>query len=137
MWNNNITHGGHRFVARWKERDKESDQTSEKAEEGALAAGNSDTGSTAAGFSSDTTIVVSADGSPSPRVFSKNFAGFGFGENNASVADIGSGRYEVSTTTVAGERWLEIGVVEQGGLWGTYYEDGGLGTYGEKEEMIP
>lgn len=135
MWNNNVTHGGHRFVARWTERVDESDQTSDPVEEGSLAVGNADTGSTAAGFSSDT--IISADGSTSRTIFKNKFIGFGFSENNASVTDIGSGRYEVSTATVAGERWLQIGVLEKGGLWGTYYENGGLGTYGEKEEATP
>lgn len=119
MWNNNLTHGGHLFVARWTERgdgsDQDPDETSEWVEEGTLAEGSADTGSTAAGFSSNGTQV----------------AGFGLTENNASVMDLGSGRYEISTSTEAGDRWLEIGVLEPGGLWGTYYEDGGLGNHGK------
>ena len=43
------------------------------------------------------------------------------------VANLGGGRYDVTTNnTIAGHYWLEIGVVEPGGLWGTYYEGRGV-----------
>ena len=44
-------------------------------------------------------------------------------------------RYEVATTTNAGLYWLEVGVVEAGGLWGTFYEDGGVETEGRRERV--
>lgn len=87
-------------------------------EEESLAEESTDTGATASGFDPRTSNLSPSDG-------------FSFESSNATVVDKGSGRYEVTTATVAGRRWLEIGVVEPGGLWGTYYQDGGVFTAGE------
>lgn len=54
---------------------------------------------------------------------------------DAYVSDVGGGRYEVVATTTCGFYWLEVGVVEAGGLWGTFYEDGGVETEGERERV--
>lgn len=148
-WGNNITRGGDLFVARWTERaraaadqDKATDQ---RLQEGTLAEGTSDTGLSAMGFPgsdsyngpfSPASLLSPAERrrSSNNASFEKRYDGFGNESNNASVMDVGSGRYEISTTAAAGDRWLEIGVLEPGGLWGTYYADWGPGTPGTKPD---
>lgn len=62
------------------------------------------------------------------------FAAVSVDDDNTYVSDIGGGRYEVAASANAGLYWLEIGVVEAGGLWGTFYEDGGVETEGGLEQ---
>lgn len=122
FWSNNLTRGGDTFVARWTGRDKVTDAAVEDGD--VLAAEeNEDTASAAAGaffFSTDTADHTSAEDR----------------YNTASVTDVGGGRYEVTTASVAGSHWLELGVVEPGGVWGTYYEDGGVAYDGKQTRLI-
>lgn len=156
-WSNNITQGGEAFVARWTPReaataavsstysiaDSTDDGDGDKIVAAAVEEGdfweNDDgyTASIAAGFffpvSSDadtnttnTTGTVD-DGSGNS---SSTVSPGGGGDTGAYVADVGGGRYEITTAPATGSYWLEIGVVEPGGLWGTYYEDGAAETEG-------
>lgn len=147
-WNNNITQGGEVFVARWTQREEvavaatnifdsgDGDDTAAAAvEEGDFWENDSgETASIAAGFffpfffgedTTNTTNIDSSSGNVSNTV-SPN----GGDDTGANVTDVGGGRYEITTASAAGSYWLEIGVVEPGGLWGTYYEDGGVETKG-------
>lgn len=142
FWGNNVTQGGDAFVARWTTRDpalhetatpdniatdNEGDVAVEEGDFWTSNGGWDDTASTAAGFffpTSSGNMTATADiGSDTFHTFSGGYAG-------AYVTDVGGGRYEVTTATEAGSYWLEIGVVEPGGLWGTFYEDGGVETEG-------
>lgn len=122
FWSNNLTRGGDTFVARWTGRDEATDAAVEDGD--VLAAeDNEDTASAAAGahfFSTDTAHHTSAEDR----------------YNTASVTDVGGGRYEVTTASVAGSHWLELGVVEPGGVWGTYYEDGGVAYDGKQTRPL-
>lgn len=133
LWNNNLTRGGDQFVARWTPQHDEFDPVG--VEEGEHADTDPSSASIAAGFSFHVTASTnkSNDGFNGSEEFD---GGYGFASANGStgafVTDMGTGRYEVATETVAGSHWLEIGVIEPGGLWGTYYEDGGVDTDGER-----
>lgn len=86
---------------------------------------DSSTASIAAGFF----FPMPSDGS-NPASNDGNDGSDHGGDTGAYVADVGGGRYELTTASVSGSYWLEIGVVEPGGLWGTYYQDGGVDTEG-------
>lgn len=119
FWKNNLTRGGDIFVARCTERDQRDGK--DHASEPDSAAGARDTG--------DAPSIFPGSGPASWDAIA--YDGFATRTRNASVVDKGTGRYEVSTGAVAGRQWLEVGVVEPGGLWGTYYIDGGVGETGE------
>lgn len=55
------------------------------------------------------------------------------GSTGAYVTDVGSGRYDITTDPISGYFWLEIGVIEPGGLWGTYYDREVVETKGESK----
>lgn len=125
LWGNNLTRGGDTFVARWTGRDEATDTTTAEDGDVLTAEDNEDTASAAAGASFFSPDPAEDDGSSANDVY-----------NAASVADVGGGRYEVTTAHVAGSHWLEIGVVEPGGLWGTYYEHGGVAYDGKQMRRI-
>ncbi|CAM9996213.1 unnamed protein product, partial [Ectocarpus sp. 12 AP-2014] len=145
FWQNNITQGGEAFVASWKPRenqvetvatayrivaadDDHTDAESETIEEGDFWTsedGWDDTGSIAAGFFFATPTTTNTTNTSDN---SRSHSAPSGGDTGAYVTDVGGGRYEVTTAAVAGAYWLEIGVVEPGGLWGTYYGDGGVET---------
>ncbi|CAM9146088.1 unnamed protein product, partial [Ectocarpus sp. 8 AP-2014] len=152
FWHNNITQGGEAFVARWKPQDNQvetvatayeivaadddrTDAASETIEEGdywTSEDGWDDTASIAAGFffpAPTTTNTTNASDNSGSHSASSD------GDTGAYVTDVGGGRYEVTTAAVAGSYWLEIGVVEPGGLWGTYYEDSGVETEGTNQKV--
>lgn len=139
FWNNNITQGGEVFVARWTPRDHPHDtvtastSTLDNIAEGEFWADDGDghdTVSTAAGF-----FFQVLDGTNNgDNVNNGNEDSNYGGDNGAYVADVGSGRYEITTASASGSYWLEIGVVEPGGLWGTYYRDGGVEAEGQRRE---
>lgn len=115
--------------------DDGTDAASETIEEGDFwisEDGWDDTDSIAAGFffptPTTTNTTNASDNSDSHSASSG-------GDTGAYVTDVGGGRYEVTTAAVAGSYWLEIGVVEPGGLWGTYYEDGGVETEGANQKV--
>lgn len=118
FWGNNLTHGGDMFVARFTERLGDE----RTLEERTMAREEIDTGATASAFPSR----VGGDPAPSD-VFDSTV-------NQASVVDQGTGKYEVTTIAVSGKRWLELGMAEPGGLWGTYYRDGCDDAAGERRE---
>lgn len=150
FFNNNISQGGEEFVARWTPREDVSGETiaaststtatvisdvsnnySAPAEEGDFwqnEAGDDDTATIAAGFSFQTSF--SSDPDTSTTFAGDSSAPIVGGDTGAYVTDIGGGRYDVTTFAAAGSYWLEIGVVEPGGLWGTYYQDGGVEAEG-------
>lgn len=151
-WNNNITQGGEAFAARWTPREAVSTEVTtnifDSAGGGASAAAaqegdfwENDTGETAsiaagyffplfsAGISDPTNTTTNTTDNGSGN-FSGTVSPSGGHDTGAKVTDVGGGRYEITTTSEAGSRWLEIGLVEPGGLWGTYYEDGGVETEG-------
>lgn len=142
-WNNNITQGGESFAARWTPRklpvtevatniydSSTGDQTAAAVEEGDFweSGDGGDTASIAAGFffpfsfasGGDTANTTVDGGGNSSGTVSPSEGD----DTGAYVADVGGGRYEITTAPASGSYWLEIGVVEPGGLWGTYYEDG-------------
>lgn len=151
-WSNNITQGGEMFVARWTPREAVAaaatnvfDSAAGGDGDGAAAVeegdyfwenNDVDTASIAAGFfftffsggdnTTNTTNTVDDSSGNSSSTLSPS----GGGDTGAYVTDVGGGRYEITTASAAGSYWLEIGVVEPGGLWGTYYEDGGVETEG-------
>ncbi|CAM9570598.1 unnamed protein product, partial [Ectocarpus fasciculatus] len=145
FWHNNITQGGEAFMARWKPRenpvetfatayeivaadDDGTDAASETIEEGDFWTnedGWDDTASIAAGFFFPTPTATDTTNASDNNGTHSTSSG---GDTGAYVTDVGGGRYEVTTAAVAGSYWLEIGVVEPGGLWGTYYGDGGVET---------
>eukprot|EP00752_Nemacystus_decipiens_P001537 g1506.t1 len=152
-WNNNITQGGEVFAARWTPREttaaaaaatnifddavgEDGDAAAAAVEEGDFwESDGGETASIAAGFffpilfdggnSTNTTITTTTPDYGSDS-FSRSVSSSGGYDTGAYVTDVGGGRYEVTTAPAAGSYWLEIGVVEPGGLWGTYYEDGGV-----------
>lgn len=153
-WNNNITQGGEGFVARWTPREAVAavatnifDSADDGDGDGAAAAEEGDfwendagdTASIAAGFffpfffsgdTANTTNATSTDDNEIDNVNNSTLSPSPGDDTGAYVADVGGGRYEITTASAAGSYWLEIGVVEPGGLWGTYYEDGGVETEG-------
>lgn len=158
FWNNNITQGGETFVARWTSRGypggtvttatilgsiagNGDGYVAETAEEGEFwtdvdgdgGGYDSNTASIAAGFFFLPMLSGSnsdSNGDSNDDSNGGNGSGDHGGGTGTYVADVGGGRYEVTTAAVSGSYWLEIGVVEPGGLWGTYYQDGGVETEG-------
>lgn len=134
------------FVARWTSRymenpdegvfegDKWEDRTDRDDE---------DTASIAVGFFAPTTLGTTASNAKSSAQdgVSTECGNFSVcavvtssgGGTGAYVTDVGSGRYDITTDAISGYFWLEIGVIEPGGLWGTYYDRGGVETKGESK----
>lgn len=154
FWNNNLTGGGNLFVARLSPRRGRAGRSivdkSYTVEEGNRwpaedKPSHDDTASIAAGFlfPSQTSPTLNSHVNDSAGMSIDDNSEFGVdgvstdpgdkdnGDTNAHVADVGGGRYEITTATLAGSYWLEVGLVEAGGLWGTYYDDGAAETDGE------
>ena len=113
------------------EEEEEEEYSTDVVEEGDFwvrgASARVDTASIAGGYFAQFTT----DGeSESGYNATDGFTAIAVDDDNAYVSDVGGGRYEVAASTNAGLYWLEIGVVEAGGLWGTFYEDGGVETEG-------
>eukprot|EP00903_Cladosiphon_okamuranus_P013586 g12653.t2 len=155
-WGNNITQGGDVFAARWTPRGAvvSAEVATNIFDSAAAAAGataaaeegdfwendSGETASIAAGYffpfffagDSDTTNTNTNTRGNGGGNLSDAVAASGGEDTGANVTDVGGGRYEVTTTSEAGSYWLEIGLVEPGGLWGTYYADGGV-----ESEAVP
>lgn len=144
LWNNNLTRGGDIFVARWSLRevevvlDDDGGTVVGVVEEGNFGKYDKDnfsTASVAAGFFPPINSATS-NTSSSSNTNSEGLIIAEVDQKNADVTDLGGGQYDVMTTKVAGSHWLEVAVVEPGGLWGTYYEYEGVETDGEQAYIL-